>query len=96
MFLPLSTYVVQKITKETMKSLSYLNVNEESLERPVGIVHCEVKVELLHEEQLVVEDDVGGALLVALDVQQELVHRDVELLNLARQERARHASGSKV
>lgn len=67
--------------------MTNLDVDEEPLQRPVGVVDGQVEVELLHEEELAVEDDVGGLLLVALDVVEELVHGHVELLYLARQER---------
>ena len=38
---------------------------------PKRIVNGEVEVELLEEQQLVVEDDFGGSLLVALQKQGE-------------------------
>ncbi len=42
-----------------------------------------MELQLLHEQQLVVEDDLGGSLLVALDVRHELSHGHIELLHLA-------------
>ena len=39
-----------------------------------------MELKLLHQQQHVVEDDLGGFLLVALDVGQELGHGDIELL----------------
>ena len=44
-----------------------------------------MELELLHQQQLVVEDDLGGPLLVALDVGHELGHGHVELLHFARE-----------
>ena len=41
-----------------------------------------MELELLHQQQLVVEDDLGGSLLVTLDVGHELSHGHIELLHL--------------
>ena len=49
---------------------------------PKGVVDGEVELELLHQQQLVVEDDLGGSLLVALDIGHELGHGHIELLHL--------------
>ena len=61
---------------------SGLDVNEETLHRSVGVVDGEMELELHDEQELVVEDDLGGSLLVARDVAHELLHRHVELLRL--------------
>ena len=54
---------------------------------PKGVVDGEVELELLHQQQLVVEDDLGGSLLVALDVGHKLCHGHIELLNLTNEKR---------
>ena len=46
-----------------------------------------MELELLHQQQLVVEDDLGGSLLVALDVGHELGHGHIELLHLTNEKR---------
>lgn len=53
--------------------------------KPVCVVDGEVVVELPHEQQLVVENDVCGPLFVTLDVGHELLNGDVELLDFAGQ-----------
>ena len=62
-----------------------LDVDDHPLHSPEGIVYGKVKLQLLHQKKLVVEDDLGGPLLVALDVCHELGHGHVELLNFTRE-----------
>ena len=67
-----------------------LDVDHQTLQRPKRVMDCQVIVELLHQQQLVVQDDGGGPLAVALQVAHELVHGHVELLHFARQVHASH------
>ena len=50
-------------------------------------MHRQVALELADEQQLVGDDDLHGALLVAVDVGDELAQGDVELLNLIKRNR---------
>ena len=54
---------------------------------PEGVVDGEVELELLHQQQLVVQDDLGGSLLVTLDVGHKLGHGHIELLHLTNEKR---------
>ena len=51
-----------------IKTVSGLHINQQALQCPVRIVDGEVKLEFLHQEQLVVQDGTCGFLLVALQV----------------------------
>ena len=53
---------------------SGLDINKESLHRPVWVVNCEVEVQLLHKQELIVEDYLGCSLLVACNVANKLLH----------------------
>ena len=66
-----------------VRGVARLQVDDHPLDGAEGVVDGEVELELLHQQQLVVEDDLGGALLVARDVGHELQHGHVELLHLA-------------
>ena len=62
-------------------------MTNDKLVLPEGVVNSEVELELLHQQQLVVEDDLGGSLLVALDVGHELGHGHIKLLHLTNEKR---------
>lgn len=72
---------------------TYLDVDEETLDGAERLVDDEVKLQLLRQLQLVVQDDLRRLLLVAAHVVDKVVDGDVELLNLARQVHARHSAG---
>ena len=59
-----------------------LEVDEDALDAAEGVVHRQVELELADEEELVGDDDLHGALLVPVDVGDELAQGHVELLNL--------------
>ena len=48
-------------------------------------MNSQVELQLLHQQKLIVQDDLGGPLLVTLNVGHELLHGDIELLHLAGQ-----------
>lgn len=62
---------------------SRLDVNEKSFDGPERIVNRELVVELLHEQQFIVENDVHCLVAVAFDVVAELLDRHVELFDFA-------------
>lgn len=66
-----------------------LDVDEKALDGPEWIVHGQIVVELLHEEQLIGQNDVHGFDAIAFDVGHELTDGHIELFRFARQIHAR-------
>lgn len=60
-----------------------LNIDKETLDRSEWVVHGEIIVELLHQKQLVAEDNVHCLVPVALHICYKLLDGDVEFLYFA-------------
>lgn len=67
----------------------HLYVYHQAFHRPERIVDGQVVVQLLHQEQFVVQNNVRCFLSIAFDVGYKLWNRDVELLNLKQAKKQR-------
>lgn len=63
----------------------YLKINKQPLQGSEWIVHSEMVVQLIHQQQFKPQDDVRKLLPISLQIADKLSDGDVELLHLAGQ-----------
>ena len=70
---------------ERRNDCAYLDIDQKTFDRSERVVGGQMKLELFHQHQLIVEHKVFCFRVVALHVRHELLHGHVEFLHLAGQ-----------
>lgn len=64
-----------RVTFEALQVFTYLEVDEQALHGPVGVVDHQVKVELLDQQQLILQDLIQNPFLPGRALLQKVAHK---------------------